>query len=176
MRFVDGLCEDIKSMVMIQCPSTYDIACALALVQEEAVDSGWRKEFRRFEPISHKMAPKQALPLPLSPKPDKGLGLSPADDKYAPETARVGSSDDKIQALKQYHRARGLCDRCAKKWVYGRKCSSTVQLHVVQELMELLSEDSSSVPDSVPQYDELDHQLCLVYLNLPCLVLSPLCL
>jgi hypothetical protein len=38
-HFVDGLREDIKAMVMIQRPSTFDAACALALVQEEVVDS-----------------------------------------------------------------------------------------------------------------------------------------
>jgi hypothetical protein len=34
MRFVDGLQDDIKSMVMIHHPSTLDTMCALALVQE----------------------------------------------------------------------------------------------------------------------------------------------
>jgi hypothetical protein len=32
MRFVDGLHDDIKLMVMIQRPSTLDTACALAMV------------------------------------------------------------------------------------------------------------------------------------------------
>jgi hypothetical protein len=32
MRFVDGLTEDIKSIVMIHRPATLDTACALALV------------------------------------------------------------------------------------------------------------------------------------------------
>jgi hypothetical protein len=49
-HFVDGLREGIRSMVMIQRPATFDVACALALVQEEAVDSNKKKEFRRFEP------------------------------------------------------------------------------------------------------------------------------
>jgi hypothetical protein len=45
MRFVDGLCDDIRSMVMIQCPSTLDSACVLALVQEEAGDSVNKKDY-----------------------------------------------------------------------------------------------------------------------------------
>jgi hypothetical protein len=52
--FVYGLCDDIKSVVMIQRPSTLDTACALALVQEEAADS-IKREFRRSEPFSHMM-------------------------------------------------------------------------------------------------------------------------
>jgi hypothetical protein len=52
MCFVDGLHQDIKSMVMIQRPSTLDSAAALALVQEEAVDAD--KDTRRCEPFSHR--------------------------------------------------------------------------------------------------------------------------
>jgi hypothetical protein len=37
MHFVNGLCEEIKYVVMIQCPSTLDTACALALVLEEVM-------------------------------------------------------------------------------------------------------------------------------------------
>jgi hypothetical protein len=38
-RFMDVLHDYIKSVVMIQCPSSLDSACALTLVQEEAADS-----------------------------------------------------------------------------------------------------------------------------------------
>jgi hypothetical protein len=66
------------------------------------------------------------MPLPLPPKPDKGMVPSTAHDKRSTEAARAVSPDDKVQALKEYRRARGMCDRCAEKWVYGHKCSSTV--------------------------------------------------
>jgi hypothetical protein len=48
MRFIDGLCDDIKAMVLIQRPPTLDSAYALALVQEEAMDNGKKKEYRRY--------------------------------------------------------------------------------------------------------------------------------
>jgi hypothetical protein len=48
MRFVDGLKEEIKSVVMIQRPTNLDSACALALVPKEAYDYGKKKEVRRF--------------------------------------------------------------------------------------------------------------------------------
>jgi hypothetical protein len=38
MHFVDGLREDIKSIVMIHRLVTLDTACALALVKEEAME------------------------------------------------------------------------------------------------------------------------------------------
>jgi hypothetical protein len=72
------------------------------------------------------------------------------------------STNDKLKGLKQYRRARGLCDRCAEKWVFDHKCAPTVQLHVVQELWELLSEDDSVSP--TPELSECSNdstQLCV---------------
>jgi hypothetical protein len=38
--FIDGLHREIKAVIMVQRPSTLDTACALALVQEEALEVG----------------------------------------------------------------------------------------------------------------------------------------
>jgi hypothetical protein len=122
MRFVDGLRDDIKLMVMIQRPSTLDTSCVLAMVQEEAMDANKRRDGRRFEPSFHRVAPKLAFPLLIPPVLDKQSSSNVAEDK------RLGgahSSDDKRHALKQYHRARGLCDRCAEKWVPRHRCAPT---------------------------------------------------
>jgi hypothetical protein len=35
-RFIDGLCDEIKSVLLVHRPSTLDIACVLAQLQEEA--------------------------------------------------------------------------------------------------------------------------------------------
>ena len=51
MRFVDGLRDDIKSVIMVQHPTTLDTACSLALVQEEAVLS---RRGSRFEATGYK--------------------------------------------------------------------------------------------------------------------------
>ena len=45
MRFIDGLRDDIKSVILVQRPSTLDTVCALALLQEEA-DTSRRREYR----------------------------------------------------------------------------------------------------------------------------------
>jgi hypothetical protein len=39
MKFIDGLCDDIKSIILVQRPSNLDTACALALLPEEADSS-----------------------------------------------------------------------------------------------------------------------------------------
>lgn len=36
MRFIDGLRQDIKSIVLVLCPPNLDTACTIALLQEEA--------------------------------------------------------------------------------------------------------------------------------------------
>jgi hypothetical protein len=44
IRFVDGLRDDIKSIIMIQCPTSLDSACSLALIREEAMASErWKR-------------------------------------------------------------------------------------------------------------------------------------
>jgi hypothetical protein len=52
--------------------------------------------------------------------------------------------DDKLASLKAYRRARGLCDRCADKWVLGHRCAPIVQLHALEELWELIEEKPST--------------------------------
>ena len=69
-RFVDGLREDIRSVVMVARPQNLDTACTLALLQEEALDQGIRKEFKCSEasPFARTTTIKGALPLPLPPR------------------------------------------------------------------------------------------------------------
>jgi hypothetical protein len=72
------------------------------------------------------------------------------------------ASDDKLRALRQYRRARGLCEKCAKKWFNGHKCAPTVQLHAIEELRDLFSdttsEDGQLHSDGIS--DEMGH-LCI---------------
>ena len=48
-RFIDGLRDDIRSVVLVQRPTDLDAACSLALLQEEAVEPTRRREFRRTD-------------------------------------------------------------------------------------------------------------------------------
>jgi hypothetical protein len=75
-RFVDGLKNEIKSVVLVQRPADLDTACALALLQEEA-ESAQRKDFKRtefaFNPKPALASTPLPLPLPL-PRSNKSLG------------------------------------------------------------------------------------------------------
>jgi hypothetical protein len=46
MKFIDGLRDDIKSVILVQRPGDLDTACALALLQEEAETSRHRESGR----------------------------------------------------------------------------------------------------------------------------------
>jgi hypothetical protein len=104
------------------------------------------------------MAHKFAYSLPPPPKDDKPGGASGANDHRTIEVARANSVDDKVCALKQYRRACGLCYHCAERWTYGHQCASIVQLHVIQELWELLPEEDQL---SVGSAEDVNAQLCM---------------
>ena len=155
IRFLDGLRDDIRSVVQVQRPSTLDTSCSLALLQEEVAGPASRRDARRPEAGFQwrPPPPRGPLPLPAPPRVDKppAPSLVSADDKHAADSGKP--SVDKFAALKAYRRARGLCDKCAERWRPGHQCATTVQLHVVQELMDLLSLD---VGDHVGLSDSAD--------------------
>ena len=49
MKFVDGLRDEIRTVVHMQRPSTLDTAVVLALLQEEMLDSSKKKELRHLD-------------------------------------------------------------------------------------------------------------------------------
>lgn len=51
LRFVDGLRDDIKSVVLVQHPRDLDTAVALASLQDEVGDFSRRKDSRRFDSV-----------------------------------------------------------------------------------------------------------------------------
>ena len=60
------------------------------------------------------------------------------------------SADAKLAAVKTYRRAMGLCYKCGTKWSKDHKCNPQVQLHVVQELWDLLQDGESLVDTTTP--------------------------
>ncbi|CAD6264066.1 unnamed protein product [Miscanthus lutarioriparius] len=107
--FIDGLRHDIRSIVMVQCPCDLDFACTLALLQEEALEPGHRRDFKKSDTsIFSKTANiKGALPLP-PPLPRAHVAT---DEKKGAHAVPGSSTDDKLSALRSYRKARGLCIR-----------------------------------------------------------------
>lgn len=157
LRFIDGLRDDIKSIILVQRPRDLDTACVLAALQEEVGDSPRRRDLRRPDTL---LPPKPASkgPLPL-PTPRAGPStVGQALDRRGADSAHAGSSpESRASALRAYHRAMGLCYQCGEKWHKEHTCAPTVQLHMVKELWELfqledeLHEPSPESPDSSDQ-------------------------
>jgi hypothetical protein len=134
-RFVEGLREDIRAVVIIQQPVDLDAACRLALLQEEVTDGLRRDRPRRFEPYAGRVPLKAVVPLPLPTPPIRGGGLAGAEDRRVVEASRAHPAQDRVSALRQHRKARGLCFTCRERWGHDHKCPTTVQLHVVEELL-----------------------------------------
>jgi hypothetical protein len=148
-RFIDGLKDDVKSIVLLQRPTSWDTACVLARLQEEVSDPFKRRDTRRVDSsFQPRPAFKQPHPLPVPPlKLDKPSPVQ-SEDRRVVEATRAVTMDDKWAAVKAYRRAQGLCQRCAMKWSRDHKCAPTVQLHVLQELLDIFQLEDISSPDS----------------------------
>jgi hypothetical protein len=83
----------------------------------------------------------------MPPKLDKPPRGVVADDQRGTKAGLVHTIDDKLRALRQYHRARGLCDKCTEKWVLGHQCATSVQLIGIHEKWDLFSDDDCQSDD-----------------------------
>lgn len=151
-RFTEGLCREIRNVVLLHRPRDLETALAIASLQEEVLEvvpeSNHSKPFRRSDggvQSKNSFAFKGAFPLPLPP----GSGGVHADDKKHQDGQHATGLLDKMSSIKAHRRAQGLCYICAEKWSPAHKCATTVQLHAVQELFSLLQDgEQSSLMDS----------------------------
>ena len=103
---------------------------------------------------------RSALPLPLPPggRPPGPPPGNRAEDRRGAASAQTPSTDDKVQAMRAYRRARGLCYTYGKKWERDHVCWPTVPLHVVEELMALLGGET----DTNSSLDDHEAKLCVI--------------
>jgi hypothetical protein len=166
-RFVDGLKDEIRVVVLVHQPKDLDTAVSLALLHEEAWEIWSKREPRRGDGPFYSKPAYRATPSGTSTGKHPAHTSSPtpytaphvpslSEDKCGQEAARVTlpiTADDRASALKSYRRSRGLCFICGEKWSPGHRCATTVQLHVVQELLdamgfESVEETPAQEPDS----------------------------
>jgi hypothetical protein len=124
-RFIDGLHDSVRAVVLMQRPSDLDTACSLALLQEEAQGPPRSKDFKRTESGAYNKQYQFRAGLPLPPPPPKPATVPeerrPAEDRrLAP---RGPSLEDKFSTLRAYRKAQGLCMRCGEKWSPGHRCA-----------------------------------------------------
>lgn len=105
-------------------------------MQEEALDLTCRQ---RGEPISNQMAwPQSSAPTSVP----RSVGAPGLPEKNFPNNRHGISSVDRVASLRSYRIVRGLCELCAEKWVPGHKCQPTVQLQVIEEVWDMLEEET----------------------------------
>ena len=68
--------------------------------------------------------------------------------------------DDRLSALRDYRRARGLCIKCGKKWSHDHRCPEAIQLHALQELWEVCFNDAYPEDFSEESSEAEEAQLC----------------
>jgi hypothetical protein len=134
-RFVEGLVKEIRAVVMIQRPNDLDTAVSLALLQEEIEDDSPKSQQKN---MGSRQFSKQ--------------NFSQAYRPSTPQTLdnRNNNVQAKLAALKALRKARGECFTCGEKWAPGHKCSATVKLQFVEELLAMLP-GSDSEGDSSPE-------------------------
>lgn len=156
-KFVDGLKDEIRTIVLFQRPQDLDVACSLAFLQEEALEGVRNSGYKRSEASgaysrTPMRAPQQALTSTIPAR--QNLTFTPEENKV-PEYNR--SRDDRISALKAYRKSKGLCFTCGERWSKEHKCATSVQLQVVQELLDIIQTDNeeSSEPEAVSEEEEV---------------------
>lgn len=119
-KFVDGLKDEIRGVVMLQKAVDLDAACSVALLQEEILEGGKRTTYRKtagsnFNKVFSRTAQVNVIP--------KSPATSPGEERKCLESVRTNTRNDKISALKSYRRSKGLCFTCGKRWSKDHKCA-----------------------------------------------------
>ncbi|WVZ88094.1 hypothetical protein U9M48_034647 [Paspalum notatum var. saurae] len=129
-RFIDGLNDEIRPAVFVQHPVDLDTAFLIARLQEEVGEPMKKKDFQRYDRSSYTKSGKSGS---YSSQFKQDPAPSPATESKLPPK----SAEERWSALRAFRRAKGLCQFCAEKWVKGHKCANTIQLNVMQEMLEL---------------------------------------
>jgi len=148
-RFIEGLRDEIKVVLLVQSPSSLDAACVLVQLQEDAL-AATRKTYWRNDVATVPRQPwlGHGAPLPAPQLPQPAGGADRVED------TPTASAEEKFRALRASRRARGLCIRCGAKWSRDHRCEAAVQLHMVQELLDVFPDlddnTDEDTPDPIP--------------------------
>lgn len=166
-RFIDGLKDEIRSVVLVHNPPNLDAACALALLQEETTKDATynsKKEYKKSEHTHHNSSFKYhgKSGTATSPTTPSTSGVK----KYT-DNGKSLPMEDNARTLMHYRKAKGLCYKCGQKWQPGHKCATQVSLHVVEEMWDFMVPPEyiheQLIPDSDTDSDP--DELCALSAN-----------
>lgn len=149
-KFLDGLKPAVRVLVALQQPQNLDTAYTLALLYEELGDSSSSSSDSGSTSRKQHMVQEPAIP----PAPPARWISRTVEDKRQAEGGR-STNDEKWSTLKAYRRSKGLCFICGEKWGKDHQCKTSIQLHVVQEMLDCFqspnSEEETAIEDSPQQ-------------------------
>lgn len=108
-------------------PHDLDTASSLAFLQEEALEDQVVKKTD-----SHQYSKKSSHESSKHNTSSHTSAHKSVEDKKTTVAASTKSGDDKVSALKNYRRAKGLCFKCGEKWGPQHKCPPTVSLNAME--------------------------------------------
>lgn len=160
-RFLDGLKDDIKVVVVVHRPQDLDAASSLALLQEEVCSEYSKREYKKFEAssssyhkrISPETGKSSNSSLPITPV--KSVQHLIPEEKKMGDTAKLKPMEDRLVALKAFRRAKGLCYKCGEKWNPAYKCPSFVSLHAIEEIWQFCTDSPNTDPEDSDSTDDL---------------------
>lgn len=162
-KFIDGLKDEVRRVVIVQRRQDMDAASSIALLQEEAIEGVKFGMVRKSEGGTyvkslHKTNSQSQLTTTQHSHSNRDAWTTPVDDKKNGDPSRI--REDRVSALRTYRRSKGLCFTCGEKWSKDHKCSTSVQLHVVQELVSLLQDEINS-SEQVEVQDEKEDLIAM---------------
>ena len=75
------------------------------------------------------------------------------------------SGDDKVAALRNFGWAKGSCFKCGERWGREHTCPHTMQLHIVEELLALFTQDEMTSSDNPDSGSEETKTTCSISFN-----------
>jgi hypothetical protein len=115
--FLDGLKDDMRSIIIIHRPQDMEIVCALTLMKEEEAEGGKCKLVLKSDHPSTRSSWKA---------PNKLKDHKKEDD--------MGQrADDKLSSLLSYYKTKGLYFKCGDKWGKGYTCPAQVPLPLLKK-------------------------------------------
>jgi hypothetical protein len=110
-----------------------------------------RPDFNNFSRPAVKLAP---MPLPLPPTVNHRT-IVHTEDRRGNVQVTNKNEDGKLTSLRAYCRAKGLCFKCGERWGHTHRCSTSVPLHLVEEMWELAIEGEEAVGETEGSIEEL---------------------
>ena len=140
-RFLDGLKKDVRAVVMMHRPQDLDTASSLAFLQEKASQD---QPIRRSDLGSYSKRNNQdSVKAPFATTPNFARVV---EEKKPPDLGKPRQiGEDKLTALKNYRRSKGLCFKCGEKWGPNHKCPPSISLNAIEDIWKCLADHEDLV-------------------------------